>query len=279
MVNPPGSCAPWVSARRVRIADQRRIRVQIAPQTAENLDNRRRFKASVNQSQPNHATSSKGGTVQKQASSCGAAAVCGSGPRDLSGCVSVHERILRSCEASTNRCCVDLTRRLSWRAAPCGTGCGLCGPCWRIRRFIDGVTVWLNLRVPFCATVPTGCFYAGRLLAHPPCGIMGGGRCYNRDTGAVWVFCAQAWRPSGTRQTAGAWMARGLPPFVTPRRWSYRCRYICRGCGKRRFNQSALLARRLPASGARRCAPMRLRRVRRYANRWIGKGGANALPI
>ena len=64
--------------QRVRIADQRRSRVQCAPDLRKTCDNRRRFKASVNQSKP-IIDFFKGGTVQKQGVICGAAAVAGQG--------------------------------------------------------------------------------------------------------------------------------------------------------------------------------------------------------
>jgi len=193
-------------------------------------------------------------------------------------CESVHERILGHARPVTNRCCVDLPAVLSGVRRTCGRGgAGYAARCCGDTAFIDGVVCVKLAGVPCWATVAdTGDALCDACLAHPPLwGSWAGGACYTRRDGAPFcVLGAQAWRPSGHRQTRSRWMARVIAPFVTPRRWSYGAATLVAEAVETAVSTSRpCLAKAIcPRAGASGGARLPLRRVRR-THRWMAKGG------
>lgn len=119
---------------------------------------------------------------------------------------------------------------------------GLCGPCWRETSFIGGM-VCDSCGIPLHGADPDEVAHCDTCLSHPPPWVLGRSALLYRDTGRKLVLALKHGDRQEIAKPAGRWMARAVDGKVDadtlivpiPLHWS---RLI-----KRRFNQSALLAR------------------------------------
>lgn len=152
------------------------------------------------------------------------------------------------------------------RCLTCGTvvdgDFGLCGPCWRDTAFIGG-TVCDACGVPLPGTDRAEVVQCDDCLRTPRPWSKGRAAVLYRDTGRKLVLALKHGDRQEIAQPAGLWLARAARDVLTqntliapvPLHWQ---RMI-----KRRYNQSALLARALAAQVDRPMCPDLLQRFRR----------------
>ncbi|HCJ00010.1 ComF family protein [Sulfitobacter pontiacus] len=141
---------------------------------------------------------------------------------------------------------------------------GLCGPCWRDTGFIDGV-VCETCGIPLLGDMSETDVRCDACLAAPPPWDHGRAALLYRDTGRRLVLALKHGDRQDIAKPAGHWMARVIAPFVTPDTLVVPVPLHYARLWKRRFNQSALLARTLAREHKLGWCPDALRRVRRTA--------------
>ncbi|MBQ0716147.1 MAG: ComF family protein [Sulfitobacter litoralis] len=146
--------------------------------------------------------------------------------------------------------------------APVDGDGGLCGPCWRDTAFIDGV-VCETCGVPLLGDGADGDALCDACLAHPPLWDHGRAALLYRETGRRLVLALKHGDRQDIAKPAGRWMARVIVPFVTPTTLVIPVPLHWSRLWKRRFNQSALLAKAIARERGLGWCPDALRRVRR----------------
>lgn len=151
------------------------------------------------------------------------------------------------------------------RCLACGavvSEAGLCGPCWRETAFLGG-TLCDHCGAPLPGKETSEGQLCDQCLASPRPWARGRAALLYKDTGRRLVLALKHGDRQEVARPAAAWMAqvaRTLAPegalvVPVPLHWSRLLR--------RRFNQSALLARHLAVHLQRNCCPDLLLRVRR----------------
>ena len=141
---------------------------------------------------------------------------------------------------------------------------GLCGPCWRDTGFIEGV-VCETCGIPLLGDLSETDVRCDACLAAPPPWDHGRAALLYRDTGRRLVLALKHGDRQDIAKPAGRWMAQVIAPFVTPETLVVPVPLHYARLWKRRFNQSALLARALAREHKLGWCPDALRRVRTAA--------------
>ncbi len=141
---------------------------------------------------------------------------------------------------------------------------GLCGPCWRDTSFLGGV-ICDSCGVPLTSGGVGDVHHCDACMQAPPPWIQGRSAVLYRDTGRKLVLALKHGDRQEMARPAGLWMANMMRQKVTsdtlvvpvPLHWQ---RLL-----KRRYNQSALLARSVSKYLDLRWCPDALVRIRRTA--------------
>ncbi len=154
------------------------------------------------------------------------------------------------------------------RCLTCGTTVdsdfGLCGPCWRDTAFV-GATACDSCGVPLPGVDASGSLHCDGCLAMPKLWVQGRAALVYRDTGRKLVLALKHGDRQEIARPASLWMANAVQDIIpentliapVPLHWMRMF--------KRRYNQSALLAKGLSVRlGHAWCADLliRLRRTR-----------------
>lgn len=143
-----------------------------------------------------------------------------------------------------------------------GNADGLCGPCWRDTAFIGG-TVCDSCGIPLPLGPPGEVAQCDDCLVHPPAWMQGRSALLYSDMGRKMVLGLKHGDRQEIAKPAGLWMARAIAGMLpdnsliapVPLHWLR--------LAKRRYNQSALLAKALARETGLAWCPDLLQRVRR----------------
>lgn len=139
---------------------------------------------------------------------------------------------------------------------------GLCGSCWREAAFIGG-TVCDSCGVPLPGEVGNEAVTCDSCMHAPPPWSRGRAALLYRDTGRKLVLALKHGDRQEIARPAGLWLAQAAAPLITPNTLIAPVPLHWQRMIKRRFNQSALLAKALARQVDRPMAPDLLQRFRR----------------
>ena len=140
---------------------------------------------------------------------------------------------------------------------------GLCGPCWRDTAFVGGtICDGCGTPLPGDASDPDEVLKCDRCLSHPPPWSKGRAAVMYRDTGRKLVLALKHGDRQEIAQPAGLWMTAALGTIVPVQALILPVPLHWRRMIRRRYNQSALLAKALARRMQLDWAPDVLQRVR-----------------
>lgn len=139
---------------------------------------------------------------------------------------------------------------------------GLCGSCWRDTAFIGG-TVCDACGVPLPGADTDGSAHCDSCIRTPRPWVQGRAALLYRDTGRKLVLALKHGDRQEIAHPAGLWMSQAAGPLITPNTLIAPVPLHWQRMIKRRYNQSALLARALANRVDRPWCPDLLQRYRR----------------
>ncbi|WP_370399612.1 ComF family protein [Sulfitobacter sp. JB4-11] len=140
---------------------------------------------------------------------------------------------------------------------------GLCGPCWRDTAFIGGALCdGCGTPLPGNAPDPEETLHCDRCLADPPPWAQGRAALIYGDTGRKLVLALKHGDRQEIAQPAGLWMANAVRDIAPPQSLIIPVPLHWQRMIRRRYNQSALLAKALAGRLQMSWAPDVLQRIR-----------------
>tara|TARA_R110002124_G_scaffold75588_5_gene202874 strand:- start:4247 stop:5269 length:1023 start_codon:yes stop_codon:yes gene_type:complete len=250
-----------MQCKSIGVGHHLRIGAQCVPHLGKPGDDRSRFKASVNYMQ-SIINIFERGAVQKQRIIAGSPTITGQGLDVSQGILHIHTRNYKPMLA-------QLQTAVGLLYPPSCMGCaqsiashgGLCGACWRDTPFIAGL-VCDGCGVPLPGGTPDEVAHCDTCLINPPSWVQGRSALVYRDMGRKLVLALKHGDRQDIAKPAAHWMARSVANILPANTLIAPIPLHWRRMMKRRFNQSALLARALSQETGHQCCLDLLKRIR-----------------
>ena len=202
------------------------------------------------------------GAVQKQRIITGAPTIAGQGLGVSQGILHIHTRNYKLMLAQLQTA-VGLLYPPSCMGCARSIAChgGLCGTCWRDTPFIAGL-VCDGCGVPLPGGAPDEVAHCDSCLFDPPLWVQGRSAMVYRDMGRKLVLALKHGDRQDIAKPGARWMARSVANILPDETLIAPIPLHWRRMMKRRFNQSALLAKALSRETGHDCCLDLLKRVR-----------------